>query len=775
MKLESLEEVFNEVHSACRSVPALGVFLSQNFKDEFLLHIKSSHPCGYTSVDFGVEVACFSNRKGQVSYVPASGFVLAHKLVRYYRTLEDYKSVLKEVSKEEIKKARNSQICSEKIERAIKTANLDNESASFVRKFISDYSWWGGGKGIERGDFHVSPLMTCAGLQAESQSAIADLTEIFASNQNLYRIFSFDENVVDGKSILKKALEIFKRYRRGDAWMAGEYCKVNTSVRNYYSDLSEERIRSFDESSFQEFCKEHTWAGAIGSGWAQLSKSDYRECTTFFSNLCSEYCLPYDRWSPNAQRPFGVGSSLVSELLMKLHPNNFGLYNRRTHEALKFLGFAEGEFSPVFSMSDYVFAQGRLEEIRREMAKMKIGKTIDENTGNTDFIAVNEFLWFVDNNKTLIKEEMVTQMKSTEHRPFDGEKEFDFSDDSMLLRLVSALRTKPFAILAGHSGTGKSRMVRKLAYMTCCDEGLRMNGSPGNFCMVQVKPNWHDSTELLGYYSSLAQRYETTEFVQFICKAYAYPDVPFFVCMDEMNLAPVEQYFAEYLSAIESTRNGDGVVLTDALVPREVYGTATELGVESTESAKWISEYGLTIPKNLFVVGTVNMDETTCQFSRKVLDRAMTIEMNEINFDTFGQKGAEPSFSDTLKLTEAKKLLTGKCRAESLTDGQKSLLNRLKNVLLGTPFAVAYRFANEYALYTDSLNTFGSGDENIAFDHMILMKVLPRIIGEKEIVKDIFEGRGGGGLKSLLGENSLSRRKMDEILGRNESYLSFWP
>ena len=93
----------------------------------------------------------------------------------------------------------------------------------------------------------------------------------------------------------------------------------------------------------------------------------------------------------------------------------------------------------------------------------------------------------------------------------------DMMKDELLKRLAAALRTKPFAILAGHSGTGKSQMVRRLAYMTCADEGLmaeaKDKNAPGNFCMIQVRPNWHDSTDLLGYYSELGKKYRTTEFV----------------------------------------------------------------------------------------------------------------------------------------------------------------------------------------------------------------------------------------------------------------------
>ena len=120
---------------------------------------------------------------------------------------------------------------------------------------------------------------------------------------------------------------------------------------------------------------------------------------------------------------------------------------------------------------------------------------------------------------------------------------------------ITALHTKPFLLLAGISGTGKSQKVQELAFMTCTEE-LREDGKtmPGNYCLVEVKPNWHDSTELLGYYSALTGKYELTDFIRFVYKAAQHSDVPFFLCLDEMNLAPVEQYFAEYLSVLETRR-----------------------------------------------------------------------------------------------------------------------------------------------------------------------------------------------------------------------------
>ena len=138
--------------------------------------------------------------------------------------------------------------------------------------------------------------------------------------------------------------------------------------------------------------------------------------------------------------------------------------------------------------------------------------------------------------------------------------------------IIVASKTKPFLLLAGISGTGKSRIVRELA-RACWDEGTPEYEAqkPMNFEMIQVKPNWHDSTELMGYVSRVSGKpvYIIGDFLRFITKAWENLEVPHFLCLDEMNLAPVEQYFAEFLSVIESRKsNGNGAVVTDPILKK---------------------------------------------------------------------------------------------------------------------------------------------------------------------------------------------------------------
>lgn len=190
-----------------------------------------------------------------------------------------------------------------------------------------------------------------------------------------------------------------------------------------------------------------------------------------------------------------------------------------------------------------------------------------------------------------------TRMATLLKNGFDYLKELEYRKATYKMdKYLAAIRTKPFVLLAGISGTGKSRMVRQLARGCCPAEGpLARDSKPGNFEMIQVRPNWHDSTELMGYVTRITSnqkpKYVMTPFVRFLVKAWLNPEIPFFLCLDEMNLAPVEQYFAEYLSVIETRRRAiekdvvpgcikTGDVMTDVLVslnPEVVEGVISEL------------------------------------------------------------------------------------------------------------------------------------------------------------------------------------------------------
>ncbi len=329
---------------------------------------------------------------------------------------------------------------------------------------------------------------------------------------------------------------------------------------------------------------------------------------------------------------------------------------------------------------------------------------------------------------------------------------------SEMKNYIDALKTKPFLLLAGISGTGKSQKVKELAYLTCPEDGvLDVDATtPGNYCLIEVKPNWHDSTELLGYYSNLTEKYNITPFLHFVYKASQRPDVPFFVCLDEMNLAPVEQYFAEYLSVLETRSVKDGRIETAELLSKKLFeGCAEDRGYTPDELIvlSYLKENGLRLPENLFVIGTVNMDDTTHQFSRKVIDRAFTIEMNGDELEEMFAEDNAKTLSYTnnpLPISDLKPKFVKAAEAlnDPVVNGYKdriielvpAKLKAINAILKDTPFRVSYRVQNEFVLYLSTLILKRKDDETIddlineAALVILLEKNLPRVQGDEKLL-----------------------------------------
>ena len=316
---------------------------------------------------------------------------------------------------------------------------------------------------------------------------------------------------------------------------------------------------------------------------------------------------------------------------------------------------------------------------------------------------------------------------------------------------------KPFLILAGISGTGKTRFVRQQADRTGLD----------NYCLVSVRPDWHEPSDLLGYISHLGSqpKYITTDVLRFIVQAWKHISdsgfdlktgkvteeqlneiQPYWLCLDEMNLAPVEQYFSDYLSILETRQWNGEVYQCDPLLKASALENIqpTDLGL-SEGDILWehFKENGISIPFNLIVAGTVNMDETTHGFSRKVLDRALSFDFNEFypnDFNAYFSSNAQnktftyPIYSDaSLSLNFDSPFVQESCE----------FLSKINVVLKHSPFELAYRALNELLLSVKCINPKNEIELQSIWDDFLMMKVLPRIEGDSE--KLDFDGE-----KSLL-------------------------
>jgi len=257
--------------------------------------------------------------------------------------------------------------------------------------------------------------------------------------------------------------------------------------------------------------------------------------------------------------------------------------------------------------------------------------------------------------------------------------------------------SKHFVLLSGLSGTGKTKLAE--LYANAYHKVDKTRDNPF-FCLIPVQPDWTDPTGLLGYINPLRETptYASTEFLNFLQSAVLKRDVPHFVCLDEMNLARVEYYFAPFLSAME---------------------TAQDIVIHQNDEPVDTIEPRLPWPDNLYIIGTVNMDETTHAFSDKVLDRAFTIEFWDVDLDKFAEefsKGHPKYPKGILKDTMA-------------------TLGRLKEILEPSHQHFGYRTAEEVLLFLLTNHTEGNKilDSNTALDNAVLMKILPKIRGQDSI------------------------------------------
>lgn len=278
------------------------------------------------------------------------------------------------------------------------------------------------------------------------------------------------------------------------------------------------------------------------------------------------------------------------------------------------------------------------------------------------------------------------------------------------------IKTKPFILLTGIAGIGKTALTRLFAGAI---------GADRNYKRIPVNADWHDDSDLLGYENPLFSppRYTKTDFLDFMLEAERNPEELFFVCLDEMNLARVEYYFAKFLSGLESD---DGVVVLHS--SRDIYDPP----------------WKLSIPRNLVFVGTVNMDETAFAFSPKVLDRANSIEISDVDIKEIHAKRGDihpvriskSQFEayrrqvdfENLSATESEYL------AELATINESI---KVKNQKFG------FRVRNEILSYLkNSLNVFSEdpiANARIAFDIEIKQKILPKLTGSGIELKDTLE------------------------------------
>ena len=324
--------------------------------------------------------------------------------------------------------------------------------------------------------------------------------------------------------------------------------------------------------------------------------------------------------------------------------------------------------------------------------------------------------------------------------------------DTLINRFVSSLLTKPFVLLTGLSGSGKTKIAQSFVQWICQDKS--------QYKIIPVGADWTNREPLLGYPNGLNQEeYITPDSgaLNLIITAAKIENAnkPYFLILDEMNLSHVERYFADFLSIMESDdrinlyTGNERIDLEGNPVPNEIY---------------W--------PKNLFIIGTVNIDETTYMFSPKVLDRANTLEfrVDSSNLKTFFEKpmkidlslieskGAEMA-ENFLEIAKDKEIQNEEIYKEAFL----KFFEELKKV--GAEFG--YRTATEMLLLIKKLKTFSDLSDEKCLDIAIMQKLLPKLHGSRSKIVKVLDALI---LLCLKEGQEFSIAKCDEVLETNIIY-----
>ena len=253
-----------------------------------------------------------------------------------------------------------------------------------------------------------------------------------------------------------------------------------------------------------------------------------------------------------------------------------------------------------------------------------------------------------------------------------------------------------------------------------------------NKLFVSVRNDWTDSSEIFGFYNVIEDKYHIPQTLKFLLKALEYPEIPFFLILDEMNLSKVEHYFSDFLSCIESRINKNGEIVQENihLHSKGSFADSDDMYFDLVPSK-------LQLPLNLYVTGTVNIDESTYMFSPKVLDRANVIEFNEVNLDEYENNSNQTS--SIFKLSKIPKFghveIASREHFIDSNTNVKSHLIEINKILEEYNMHFGYRTVNEICLFIKNCIELidDSSNENkiieLALDYQIYQKILPKLHG----------------------------------------------
>lgn len=378
-----------------------------------------------------------------------------------------------------------------------------------------------------------------------------------------------------------------------------------------------------------------------------------------------------------------------------------------------------------------------LDEVRRIL-----GRGLNNHA---DEITADEFTRII----ALMESPIMSEAKLLEHIcKYIGACGFYF-DEETVKNYHICLKTRPFVILAGLSGTGKSKLSRLYA------EALGHPTRNGRYLRVAVRPSWNDDRYLLGYLNTLTGDYVAEPALDFIVRAEEDRENLYFFCLDEMNLAHVEHYFSQFLSALEEEETAD----------RRIPLYSPSLAAALARDGRTLTHpREVLVPPNLLFTGTVNVDETTQPISDKVIDRANTLEFFEVELDKVPERRPAP------EVAIVPAAVWQSYRASTPDTSYRPQVVEIGKILNKAGMGLGYRVLREIEMYL--ANSKDLLEPDVAFDLQVKQRILPRLRGTLTL-RDTLRDLTAYMKQHHLPRSAARLEEMETRLTR-DGYTSFW-